>query len=108
MAKQPEMKSYLKEVATAYGLQRFAMFKKEVYSAEWVEEQTHWRVKYRSIDSDDHGVITARVLVNGSGALSVPRDCDIEGHESFKGALFHSAKWGHLGRSPGQGRGGAR
>ncbi|EST08874.1 Pyridine nucleotide-disulfide oxidoreductase, class-II [Kalmanozyma brasiliensis GHG001] len=93
MAKQPEMKSYLNETAVEYGLYRFAEFRKDVYSAEWVEEQSHWRVKYRSVDSDEHGVVTARVLLNGSGALSVPRDCDVEGHENFKGALFHSAKW---------------
>lgn len=94
MAKQPEMEEYLKEVATVFKLYPFAQFQSEVYSAEWVEDRTHWRVKWRSVGGDqEHGVVTTRVLINGSGALSVPRDCDVEGWQSFKGPLFHSAKW---------------
>lgn len=93
MARQPEMRSYLEEVAQTYNLHPMAHFESEVYSAEWVEEATHWRVKYRSLKGDEHGVVTARVLVNGSGALSVPRDCDVDGWQSFKGPLFHSARW---------------
>ncbi|CDR87217.1 related to putative monooxygenase [Sporisorium scitamineum] len=93
MAKQPEMESYLQEVASAFGLNRFAEFNSEVYSAEWIEEKTHWKVKYRLLDGSHHGVVTTRVLINGSGALSVPRDCDVPGWQKFKGPLFHSAKW---------------
>lgn len=93
MAKQAEMKSYLEEVAQTYGLYEYAQFKTEVYAADWVEESGHWRVKYRSLEGEEHGVVTARILVNGSGALSVPRECDVEGWQSFKGPLFHSAKW---------------
>lgn len=93
MARQPEMESYLQDTARAFGLDRFAHFNADVYSAEWVEQQTHWRVKYRSVDGHEHGVVTTRVLVNGSGALSVPRECDVDGWQSFKGPLFHSAKW---------------
>ncbi|KAI3479322.1 hypothetical protein L1887_58606 [Cichorium endivia] len=54
---------------------------------------SHWKVTYRSIASGHVRTATARVLVNGSGALSVPRECDVDGHEQFKGPLFHSAKW---------------
>ncbi|CBQ73815.1 related to putative monooxygenase [Sporisorium reilianum SRZ2] len=93
MAKQPEMEAYLQDAARAHALERFAEFNTDVYAAEWVEECTHWRVKYRSVDGERHGVVTARVLVNGSGALSVPRDCDVPGWERFEGALFHSARW---------------
>ncbi|TKY84490.1 hypothetical protein EX895_006391 [Sporisorium graminicola] len=93
MAKQPEMESYLQDAAHAFGLERFAEFNSDVYSAEWIEQQTHWKVKYRSLDGNKHGVVTARVLINASGALSVPRDCDVPGWQTFKGPLFHSAKW---------------
>ena len=93
MAKQPEMENYLKDVARTYDLYRHAHFRAEVYAAEWIEDATHWRVKYRSLDGDEHGVVTTRVLINGSGALSVPRDCDVEGWQDFDGPLFHSAQW---------------
>jgi cation diffusion facilitator CzcD-associated flavoprotein CzcO len=29
------------------------------------------------------------------GSLSVPKECDVEGKETFKGKMFHSAKWDH-------------
>jgi cation diffusion facilitator CzcD-associated flavoprotein CzcO len=25
----------------------------------------------------------------------VPKECDVEGKETFKGKMFHSAKWDH-------------
>ena len=37
----------------------------------------------------------AKVLVSGVGSLSVPKECDIEGKETFRGKMFHSAKWDH-------------
>jgi cation diffusion facilitator CzcD-associated flavoprotein CzcO len=41
------------------------------------------------------GSHTARVLVNGGGALSEPKAPDIPGIEDFKGTSFHSARWNH-------------
>ena len=39
--------------------------------------------------------IRSRVFVSAVGALSIPRECEIEGAGTFKGALFHSARWDH-------------
>jgi lysine/ornithine N-monooxygenase len=63
-----------------------------VLSATWIPARTHWFVKSR----DEAGVErehTARILVCGTGALSIPREPDTPGWQSFKGPLFHSAEW---------------
>lgn len=36
-----------------------------------------------------------KVLVSAVGGLSQPNSCDIKGHETFEGPLFHSARWDH-------------
>ena len=36
-----------------------------------------------------------RILVSVVGALSVPKSCEVPGADTFKGPLFHSAKWDH-------------
>lgn len=43
-AKQPEMGSYLQDVATKYGLYSHAKFNQCVTMIEWVEEKNHWKV----------------------------------------------------------------
>lgn len=39
--------------------------------------------------------VKARILISCMGALSVPRECGIQGSEKFQGPLFHSARWNH-------------
>ena len=47
------------------------------------------------VKSKERSVRRAKVFVSGVGSLSVPKECEIEGKESFKGNMFHSAKWDH-------------
>ncbi|PWZ02444.1 FAD/NAD(P)-binding domain-containing protein [Testicularia cyperi] len=92
-ARQSEMEEYLQEVAARFGLEAKTEFGTEVYGATWDESRCHWLVKYRTLDGEHHATATARTLVNCSGALSVPRDCDVPGWQDFEGPLFHSARW---------------
>jgi cation diffusion facilitator CzcD-associated flavoprotein CzcO len=45
--------------------------------------------------STSAGRLTADVLVSAAGALSDPKNPDIEGFDSFQGEVFHSARWNH-------------
>lgn len=63
----------------------------EVRSAEWIPERSHWRVKVHGAEGEQ--TFTSRILVSCVGSLSIPKDCDIPGHKTFTGQLFHSAKW---------------
>lgn len=79
-------------MARRFNLESRARLNTEVLSAQWITARTHWRVVTRNAEGEER-VYTARVLVSGVGALSIPRDCDVPGWESFKGPLFHSAHW---------------
>ena len=86
---QPEIQSYIQRVAERSGtLDRF-VFETLMQDAAWDEERQVWQV------STSRGDLTANVLVSAAGALSEPRNPDIEGFESFEGEVFHSAAWNH-------------
>src|SRR5919112_1823608 len=86
---QPEIQSYIREVAERSGtLDRF-VFGTNLDSAEWDEDQHLWRI------STSVGALTADVLVSAAGALSDPKNPDIAGFDSFEGEVFHSARWNH-------------
>lgn len=86
---QPEIQAYIRSVAEQHDvLSRFA-FRTSLEAATWDEAEQVWRV------STSRGDLTADVLVSAAGALSDPRDPDIEGFGSFEGEVFHSARWNH-------------
>ncbi|MFL5846197.1 MAG: flavin-containing monooxygenase [Solirubrobacteraceae bacterium] len=86
---QPEIYEYLRGCADRYGVRPHIRFGHEVQRATWEEAHGFWRVQ------TSQGELTARVLVSAQGGLSEPRLPDIPGIESFKGTLFHSARWNH-------------
>jgi cyclohexanone monooxygenase len=86
---QPEIQAYIRGVAEESGtLDRF-LFDTEVEGAAWDEERHLWHV------TTSRGLVTADAVVSAAGALSDPRDPDIEGFDSFRGEVFHSARWDH-------------
>ncbi|KAL4888366.1 hypothetical protein BDV59DRAFT_211167 [Aspergillus ambiguus] len=54
-----------------------------------------WLVTVRDQPSGRVYQKRARVLVSAVGALSVPRECEIPGVDSYTGRVFHSARWDH-------------
>jgi cation diffusion facilitator CzcD-associated flavoprotein CzcO len=88
-APQGEILEYLKNCADKYGVRPHILFNHEVTEAAWDESQRVWSIETSG------GRHTARVLVNGGGALSEPKAPDIPGIQDFKGTAFHSARWNH-------------
>jgi cation diffusion facilitator CzcD-associated flavoprotein CzcO len=86
---QPEIHAYLQDVATKAGVLDRFRFGTTVEDAAYDEDDRVWQV------STSAGAITADILVTGSGGLSEPRLPDIDGIESFRGEIFHSARWNH-------------
>jgi cation diffusion facilitator CzcD-associated flavoprotein CzcO len=78
----------MREVARDEGLEPHLRFNCAMVSAQWAGDC--WRV-----ESADGAVAQARFLVLGTGALSNGRLPDIEGCDSFQGAMWHSASWNH-------------
>jgi cation diffusion facilitator CzcD-associated flavoprotein CzcO len=84
-----EIKEYLRANAEKHGLMPHIRFGHEVLEAAWDEEASEWNVHTSG------GDVTARYLVNGSGALSEPKPPDIPGLDEFRGHSFHSGHWDH-------------
>lgn len=88
-APQPEIEEYIRTCATAYDVKRFIRFGHDVTGLRWVEGDRRWEL------ATDQGVITADIVVLGTGPLSEPSLPDITGLERFEGTIFHSAAWRH-------------
>lgn len=88
-ATQPEILQYLQAAAREEGLIPHIRFGAEVLDARWDETQERWIV------STPRGTFVGKSLVTASGHLSDPKFPDIEGIDSFKGEIFHSAQWDH-------------
>jgi len=88
-SRQPEIERYLARVAEDFDLGRSVRLGTTVTGARWDDGAQRWSVE------TDRGELSARVLVSAAGALSDPKNPDIEGLERFRGATFHSAQWDH-------------
>ncbi len=86
---QPEIQDYIREVAEESGtLDRFR-FETTLEDASWDKRAHRWQV------TTSRGELTADLIVSAAGALSDPKNPDIEGFDSFEGEVFHSARWNH-------------
>jgi cation diffusion facilitator CzcD-associated flavoprotein CzcO len=87
-ATQPEIWSYLQDVARKFGLHDRIRFGATVVSAVWDEARTVWRVTAK-----DGRIFEARMVFSGLGPLHIPAYPNIPGREIFTGSAFHSAEW---------------
>lgn len=87
---QPEIRDYLARCAERYELMPHIHFNREVASLRWLTDRALWQVT-----DGTGGVIFARVVVAGTGALSTPDYPDIAGLQRFRGHIFHSQHWDH-------------
>ncbi|HET8582190.1 MAG TPA: NAD(P)/FAD-dependent oxidoreductase [Jatrophihabitans sp.] len=86
---QAEIQQYLREVAAKYNVGAKHLFDTEVTRAQWDAAANRWLVDTTS------GNFSCDVLVGAVGALCEPALPDIKGIETFRGELFHSARWNH-------------
>ncbi|MCB1180367.1 MAG: NAD(P)/FAD-dependent oxidoreductase [Leptospiraceae bacterium] len=87
---QNEIQTYLKKSSEKYGVTPHILFNTEVTSSKWNEEENYWEVEVKS-----GKVFYAKTVFFGIGGLSQIAMPDIKGLKSFKGKLFHSARWDH-------------
>jgi cation diffusion facilitator CzcD-associated flavoprotein CzcO len=87
---QPEIHSYLHEVARDHGLEGLIRTGVTVTSCAWEEQSCRWHVQ-----SADGKSFEADALILATGQLHQPSRPRIEGAETFAGHSFHSAEWDH-------------
>ena len=85
-----ELRAYAEHCADKYGLRNKIALSTRVLAAAFDDDAALWRVE---LDSGE--TVTARFLINASGALTIPKPPDIDGVESFAGVTMHTARWDH-------------
>lgn len=86
---QPEIRAYIEKVAAESGTLHRFVFDTEVTGLTWDGTTGRWQVRTSASE------LTADVVVSAAGALSDPKNPDIEGFDDFAGEVFHSARWNH-------------
>lgn len=66
-----------------------------VVGAVWQPVKEKWRVQLRDVKTKIEFIREVDVFISCVGAISIPKDCNIPGHESFTGTIWHSARWNH-------------
>jgi cyclohexanone monooxygenase len=89
-AAQPELLSYANHVADRFDLRRDIQFDTRIERAEFDEDLNIW-----AVSPAGGGDITAQYLILATGVLSSAQLPAIEGIESFKGDIYHTAQWPH-------------
>lgn len=86
-----EVQQYLEDVVDTFGLREHIRFRTCLLGAHWDERRQRWIAQVQ----DEKGVheLDAAFLISAIGQLSDPSTPQIKGAGSFKGALFHSARW---------------
>ncbi|MBT0568452.1 NAD(P)/FAD-dependent oxidoreductase [Williamsia sp. CHRR-6] len=93
-SKQAEIHAYINEVAAKYALARRTRFRTEVTHAEWDSAAGVWVIDVTHPDTGS-AQVRAEILVGAIGPLCEPKLPDIEGIDSYRGQIFHSARWDH-------------
>jgi cation diffusion facilitator CzcD-associated flavoprotein CzcO len=88
-ARQEELLAYTRSIVRDFGLGRHIRVDTALLGARFNEEHGFWVI------DTSRGQMTARVLVNCLGALSLPAIPDLPGLDTFEGARFHSSRWDH-------------
>lgn len=90
------IQAYWKGLAAKYDLYKHTVFRTQVISADWNMETQQYHIVLEDVDSGVKSETTANVVVSALGILEQPRyPADMKGIHSFKGDIFHSARWNH-------------
>jgi cation diffusion facilitator CzcD-associated flavoprotein CzcO len=87
-ARQEEIQAYVEEVIDDYGIRDNLRFGVGVVSAEWSDERGQYLVT--TTDGEERWF---DVVVSAVGMLNVPKIPEWSGMDTFRGPLFHSARW---------------
>ena len=84
--KRDEVLTYLRDVADAHDLRKVIRFDTEVASAVYRDQR--W-----TVTTADGETLTADAVITAVGQLNRPKVPPLPGMDSFRGPLFHSARW---------------
>lgn len=85
---QPETERWLNYVADKTDLRKHFRFNTRVAAAHYDEAAGEWAVQ-----TEQGETFRAQYLISCTGMLSAPLNNTFAGQESFKGQIFHTARW---------------
>src|SRR5882757_5861786 len=83
-----EIQQYAKSIAQRFGFADKALFHTLINTLRWDENIKRWRVGTNRGDE-----IRARFVILACGVLNMPKLPAIPGIDTFKGKIFHTARW---------------
>ncbi|OQV04641.1 hypothetical protein CLAIMM_09494 [Cladophialophora immunda] len=88
-----EIFEYITRTVKKWNLDRDVQLNTKVVGAYWLDDSGKWKllVEHNGIQREEF----ADILVSGQGFLNLWKWPEIEGLQSFKGKLVHSADWDH-------------
>ena len=87
-ATQPEILSYLEHVVDRFDLASDIQYGTRVESATFDEEARRW-----TLATDGGELFSARFTIMATGCLSVTKQPEFPGLETFRGEWFHTGEW---------------
>jgi len=83
-----EIRSYFERIAREHDVERRIRFGDEVVRCEWTDGRWHLETARGHRDVAD-------VVIAATGVLHHPNIPELDGMDTFEGAMFHSARWDH-------------
>ncbi|ORY77358.1 4-hydroxyacetophenone monooxygenase [Protomyces lactucae-debilis] len=93
MSRRDEIWKYQQEVGRKFKIHDRTRFNTGCNGANWDAEDRSWIVHCEDQLTGNKYDIRTRILVPAVGGLHLPNDIGIQGSETFKGPIFHSARW---------------
>ncbi|HIG44512.1 MAG TPA: NAD(P)/FAD-dependent oxidoreductase [Gammaproteobacteria bacterium] len=91
-SKQQELFEYFDSCADKFSLREHISFNTEVLSSVYDVDNHIWVITTRDKDGNEER-FSSDALISAVGQLNRPKKPDIPGRDSFKGPMFHSARW---------------
>ncbi|KAF1977801.1 FAD/NAD(P)-binding domain-containing protein [Bimuria novae-zelandiae CBS 107.79] len=88
-----EIQAYLEQTAKKYSADRFIKLSHEVTECRWDDAIAKWNIAVKNLTTGEIINDQSDVLISARGNLNTPAWPKIEGLETFKGEVMHSARW---------------
>ncbi|KAH8800479.1 flavin-binding monooxygenase-like protein [Xylogone sp. PMI_703] len=88
--------NYLDRVCRVFDLRKYMHFNCRILDAVWSQDIGKWALKVERTYADESTEIfsdNCDVLLHAAGFLNISKIPDIEGLETFKGRIIHTAAW---------------
>ncbi|CAI6255193.1 unnamed protein product [Periconia digitata] len=92
-APAPEIQAYLEAVAKKYSADRFIKLSHQITECRWDDAAAKWHVTVKNLVTGEIVHDSSDILISARGNLNDPAWPNIDGLDTFKGEVMHSASW---------------